>query len=383
VPDHVTDAPPDPAFDVDVYFGPADLDRWLRAGGPRASPSELPYGLERVASGTTHVRRVGAPTARAWRARRGRRRRDLTAPVALAWEERSLTAVLQGGASASLVAGGVIWATDEWRAARDRPAGRQATAREWRAAARQAIARASLRHADLVWCLSRPQVDVARAWLGPGGPPVSFLRFGVDERFFAARDYPDGAPLVVTVGGDRDRDTATVFEALRLIGERRPAVEIVAQTTSRLTPPPGVRTVARLSHIELRGLYRRASVVVVATRPNLHVSGMTVLLEAQASGRPVVATETPGMSDYVDDRVGGLLAPAAPAELAEAVLAILGDRARAAAMGQAARAKVCAEHTTATMAGQLRGLLAERLQAARGVEAARRVEEARRAQEAP
>jgi hypothetical protein len=353
-----------PTIDVDVYFGPADLDRWLAPRGPRVAPSELPYGLDRVASGTTRVHRVGAPSARVWRARRAGRGRDPAAPVALAWEERSLTALLQSGAPASLVAGGMIWATDEWRAARGRPPAGPA-------ALKHAIIRASLGHADLVWCLSRPQVEVARTWLGPSAPPVAFLRFGVDERFFTASEYPDGAPLVVTVGGDRDRDTAMMFEALRLIGEREPTAEIVAQTSSRLPPPPGVRTVPRLSHIELRRLYRRASVVVVATRPNVHVSGMTVLLEAQASARPVVATDTPGMSDYVGDRVGGLLVPAAAGELAEAALAILGDRARAAAMGRAARAKVCVEHTTVTMAEQLRGLLAERLDA-RGASAARR-----------
>jgi glycosyltransferase involved in cell wall biosynthesis len=337
-----------------VCFGPGDLSRWLDSRGPRAVPSELAYGLDRVATGETRVRRVGAPSARVWRAAGAARRRDVGAPVALAWEERSLTAALQSGVPASIVAGGVIWATDEWRSGRGR------------AALKYAIIRASLRHADLIWCLSRPQVRATREWLGSPGPVVRFLRFGVDDRFFSASEYPATPPVVVTVGGDRDRDTATMFEALRLIGECEPAAEIVAQTSSRLIPPSGVRVVPRLSHIELRTLYRRASVVVVATRPNLHVSGMTVLLEAQASARPIVTTDTPGMSDYVDERVTGLLVPAAaPSELAEAALVILRDRSRAAAMGRAGRAKVCAAHTTETMAQQLRGLLVDRLEALR------------------
>lgn len=53
-----------------------------------------------------------------------------------------------------------------------------------------------------------------------------------------------------------------------------------------------------------------------------HAEGMPrVVLEALAMGRPVVATETPGCRDTVDDRVNGCLVPAGDAEALELALA--------------------------------------------------------------
>jgi glycosyltransferase involved in cell wall biosynthesis len=62
----------------------------------------------------------------------------------------------------------------------------------------------------------------------------------------------------------------------------------------------------------------------------------TVLAEAMAAGTPVVATRVGGLAEVVaDGETGRLVAPGRPAELAAAVLEVLGDRAR---MGAAARA---------------------------------------------
>jgi glycosyltransferase involved in cell wall biosynthesis len=134
----------------------------------------------------------------------------------------------------------------------------------------------------------------------------------------------------------------------------RPDVELVLQTPADLPAPEGVRVVRRLSHAELRDLYARASLVAVAARPNLHVSGMTVSLEAMATGRPVVVTGTPGMATYVEDGVTGLHAPVGDAEaMAAHILRLLDDPAAAVAMGTAGRRRVEDEFTTRRMALRL------------------------------
>ena len=122
------------------------------------------------------------------------------------------------------------------------------------------------------------------------GVPVEYVRFGIDHEFFSARSRIPRSPRVVSVGGDRDRDAETLFRALSRVHDARPDVELVVQTASDLPPPDGVATIRHLPHAQLRELYASASVVAIATRPNLHVSGMTVSLEAMATGRPVVAT---------------------------------------------------------------------------------------------
>ena len=89
---------------------------------------------------------------------------------------------------------------------------------------------------------------------------------------------------------------------------------------------------------------------------------MTVTLEALATGRPVVNTDTPGMSQYVAEGETGHLVPVGDAEaLADRLVGLVDDRDRAERMGVAGRAAVEATFTTAHMCAHLAAiLLAER-----------------------
>jgi glycosyltransferase involved in cell wall biosynthesis len=65
-----------------------------------------------------------------------------------------------------------------------------------------------------------------------------------------------------------------------------------------------------------------------------------VALEAMDRARPVIAASIGGLEDLVRDGETGLLVPAGEAEpLAEAMLALASDPARAAALGRGARAR--------------------------------------------
>jgi glycosyltransferase involved in cell wall biosynthesis len=104
----------------------------------------------------------------------------------------------------------------------------------------------------------------------------------------------------------------------------------------------------------VRTLYGRAQVVAVATRPNLHASGLTVTLEAMACGRPVVVPDTPGMAEYVVPGETGLVYPVGDeAALAECVRSLLADPQRAAAMGSAGRRLVAEYYDTDVQARRL------------------------------
>jgi glycosyltransferase involved in cell wall biosynthesis len=66
-----------------------------------------------------------------------------------------------------------------------------------------------------------------------------------------------------------------------------------------------------------------------------------VLLEAAASGKPLVGSNVGGIPDYIDHgETGFLFEKENPTDLAAKLLEILGDRNLAARMGQAARARV-------------------------------------------
>jgi glycosyltransferase involved in cell wall biosynthesis len=77
------------------------------------------------------------------------------------------------------------------------------------------------------------------------------------------------------------------------------------------------------------------------------------LLEACASGLPIVATDVGGNREIVADGGNGLLVPAArPEALADALAALLRDPVRAAAMGRAGRDWALREASIDTMAAR-------------------------------
>jgi glycosyltransferase involved in cell wall biosynthesis len=81
------------------------------------------------------------------------------------------------------------------------------------------------------------------------------------------------------------------------------------------------------------------------------------VLEAMASGVPIVATRVPGHIDAVEDGVTGLLVPVDdPAALASAMAALLADPARRATLGAAGRRRVEECFTVARMARELAAL---------------------------
>lgn len=314
---------------------------WEQSHARGEVPSVWPYGLDALRDHAAVDLVDLAPPSRMARARA----RFVLGPrpvggLALTWDENTAYR-MQTTHPRTRFATGVIWLTDMV---------------ENRAAPARMIT--MLRRAEAVWVLSEAQVEPLRAMLGPGGTRVFAVPFGIDSAFFVPRPYP-GRPRIVSVGNDRDRDPVTLYAALDRVLAIRPETEVLVQTRSDLDPPQGVQIVRQMPHAELRDLYASASVVVVPTRPNLHASGMTVALEALATARPVVATDTPGMQQYVSEGRTGHLVPAeAPAELALALLRLLDDPVRAADLGENGRIEVEQHFTTQIMVASLvRGLL--------------------------
>jgi glycosyltransferase involved in cell wall biosynthesis len=214
----------------------------------------------------------------------------------------------------------------------------------------------TLTAADLIWVLSTAQIPVLRRMLGRRAPRIEFVPFGVAADFFTAAPHPD-RPSVLSLGNDRDRDLPTLLSALEIVHRERPDVRLRVQTRSQVSLPAGVERVPFLSHADLRDLYHDTSVVALATRPNLHVSGMTTVLEAMASSRAVVMTRSPGVGDYVSADAGGTLVPQSePEKLARGILDAL-EPGAAPEMGARGRAAVEQRFTTDLLSARLGELL--------------------------
>jgi glycosyltransferase involved in cell wall biosynthesis len=94
---------------------------------------------------------------------------------------------------------------------------------------------------------------------------------------------------------------------------------------------------------DLDRLYADLDVVVLTSR---NEGSPVALIEAMAAGVPVVATAVGGVPDVVAHGISGLLAPMDDAAaVADHTVALLRDRARAAAMGSEGRGRVVATYS--------------------------------------
>jgi glycosyltransferase involved in cell wall biosynthesis len=93
-------------------------------------------------------------------------------------------------------------------------------------------------------------------------------------------------------------------------------------------------------------LLSKADVMVL---PSVFDPGATVVLEAMASGKAVIAVKWGGPADILDASCGILIEPRDPAslvaDLEQAIVSLANDRNHCASMGRAGRAKVLAEYT--------------------------------------
>jgi glycosyltransferase involved in cell wall biosynthesis len=112
-------------------------------------------------------------------------------------------------------------------------------------------------------------------------------------------------------------------------GPDRPALEAAARRGSR-----DVRFVGWVDRAAATAWLTHASVLIFTSRGPESLS--RVLIEASALGVPIVAMNTGGTPDIIEDEVTGLLSDT-PAELADDLARLVGDEALGAKIGAAAR----------------------------------------------
>lgn len=161
-------------------------------------------------------------------------------------------------------------------------------------------------------------------------------------------------PIILHVGRlDADKRADLALQAAALALKAVPAqIVIVGDGTQRaalerLAADWGVAPVTRFTGYlsdDLPGLYRLASVFITASEVEIQSS---VVLEAAASGVPVVAVRTGSMAEYVMDGRTGSLAPTRDVRaLAERIVDLLQHPEHARRLGAAGRA-LAEQHTPA------------------------------------
>jgi len=166
---------------------------------------------------------------------------------------------------------------------------------------------------------------------------------------------PSGAPVIGFVGRfTRDKGIGELVQAYDAIRARFPAARLmllgrfesgdpVPEAARRfIETDPGV---VQVGYVPDPAAYYQ--VMDMLALPTYREGYPTVVLEASAAGKPVVAARATGAVDAVQDGVSGLLVPVGDAKaLAEAFTHILEHPELAAAMGGAGRARVERDYTT-------------------------------------
>lgn len=212
-------------------------------------------------------------------------------------------------------------------------------------------------------CLSSEQIDDF-VRLGIAREHLDFIPFGVDARFFqSAADSSQEEDLVVSVGRDAGRDYETLFKAAEHTNHSFVVVVGHKNIPLGTSIPPNVSVLYNRSLSEVRDLYRRARLVVVVSKEG-HIpegsdcSGQTVVLDALAAGKAVIATHRSWVLDYfTPDEDLVVVAPGDSRAIAHAIDSLSQDAERRKRLAASGRGKVIARYTTQTFAESLLTLM--------------------------
>ncbi|MFL5828105.1 MAG: glycosyltransferase family 4 protein [Thermoleophilaceae bacterium] len=230
------------------------------------------------------------------------------------------------------------------------------------------------RAARFVVCIS----DFARSQLmallpADEWPKLHVVRCGVDPREFAAVTRNGGADAngsgavrVLNVGQAVERKgQALLVEALAQLADRGldvratvvgdgPARAALERLAERGGVADRIDFAGAVGQDEIRAHYGRADVFCL---PSFAEGVPVVLMEAMATGLPVVASSVMGVPELVEDGTAGLLVPPGRVDrLADALARLAGDPGLRSQMGAAGRRTVESDWSLERSAEQLEGL---------------------------
>ena len=176
--------------------------------------------------------------------------------------------------------------------------------------------------------------------------PVAAVSNGVDlsnfkpgkakKGFYEKYNIPASRPVVLYVGRvDPEKNVGTTLEAFSLVSKKIPEAFFVivgdgvdrarlAKEAKRLKIEDKVKFLGRITGPDLHEFYKIGT--VFATASEIETQGI-VLIEAAASGLPLVAVDAGAVSEVcVNNKNGFLCQPGNVSEIAEAILKILTDK---------------------------------------------------------
>jgi glycosyltransferase involved in cell wall biosynthesis len=214
----------------------------------------------------------------------------------------------------------------------------------------------TLRGADHVLCLNTEDVAYLSAWLGRKAPPVTRIFPGVDPlyaRSAAGRDWRGAFRLLFAGTWRKNKGIQDLVPAFTELAAGDPGLTLTVlgsgasdeEVQAAFAPAlrERVRCTRTSSDAEAAAVYAAHDIFVL---PSLFEGTPLTLIEAMASGLPVVTTKTCGMKDTIRDGENGLLVPIRSGErLAAAVRRLQTDQELRRRLGTGARRDALTAYT--------------------------------------
>jgi len=205
----------------------------------------------------------------------------------------------------------------------------------------------SIRNADGAHVFSRDVWNFLQLHYNLDSERLAYIPNGVDQRFLLSRSYQRSGPLRLLYAGTwlDQRGIFYLREALQRLAPQLPGLSMTfagggcpPETIKDFFGPQLASTVVIVPTVpseKMQQLYASHDIFLF---PSLMEGLPNVLLEAMASGMPVITSETCGMTDVVEDGYNGLLVrPADASAIEQAVLRLANSPDLAERLGRAAQ----------------------------------------------
>jgi glycosyltransferase involved in cell wall biosynthesis len=182
-----------------------------------------------------------------------------------------------------------------------------------------------IRRADILTFHSPRNLSVARRLFPDVRSELVLFGISADTKITPALRPPGGALNLVSLGNDPHRDWKLLIDAVR--GQRDWSLKIASRKVkpSAIAGSTNVDILKIENNDELLALYRSADLLVLAIKPNLHASGITVIQEAALQGIPVICSDDEGLRAYFSDTEVCFVPPQDGIVLCSAIRALADD----------------------------------------------------------